>query len=230
MFAKDVMRMIRNVIVVEKAILQFEREIVSRVRSKLKLMFITSDKEGLHSIAIVDGLEPGEFYGAGAEEHPLTLTRTERERFIHTYYSLWGLLRIDTSAWDSRLQAMTSRELYYLHEMTKLTQSIGREETVPPPIYPNATSDSVNSTNHGRSEKRDAVERRVWQQIQHNSLLFFDRDALHAAVFAKHEGALEFVAIWDHWQPSLKEMVLHESRSTIKLSSAVKKEHFWNDE
>lgn len=189
-----------------------------------------SHKEPYISIAIVDGLEPGEFYGAGAEEHPSTLTRTERKRFVRTYYSLWGLLRIDPSAWDSRLQAMTSRELYYLHEMTKLTQSIGREETVPQPMYPNAPPGSVNSINHGRSEKRDALERRVWQQVQHNSLRFFDRDALHAAVFAKHEGALEFVAIWDHWQPSLKEMVLHESRSTINLSPAVKKEYFWNDE
>ena len=178
----------------------------------------------------MDGLEPGDFYRAGAEEHPSTLTRTERKRFVRTYYSLWGLLRIDPSAWDSRLQAMTFRELYYLHEMTKLTQSIGREETVPQPMYPNVPPEAVNSINHGRSEKRDALERRVWQQVQHNSLRFFDRDALHAAGFAKHEGALEFVAIWDHWQPSLKEMVLHESRSTIKLSPAVKKEYFWNDE
>ena len=33
--AKDVVRMVRNAGVIEKAILQFEREIVSRVRSKL---------------------------------------------------------------------------------------------------------------------------------------------------------------------------------------------------
>ena len=35
MFAKDVVRMVRNAGVIEKAILQFEREIVSRVISKL---------------------------------------------------------------------------------------------------------------------------------------------------------------------------------------------------
>lgn len=34
MFAKDVVRMVRNAGVIENAILQFEREIVSRVRSK----------------------------------------------------------------------------------------------------------------------------------------------------------------------------------------------------
>ena len=33
--AKDVVRMVRNAGVIEKAILQFEREIVSRVRSEL---------------------------------------------------------------------------------------------------------------------------------------------------------------------------------------------------
>jgi len=40
MSAKDVVRMLRNADVVENAILQFEREIVSRVRSKWRLLHI----------------------------------------------------------------------------------------------------------------------------------------------------------------------------------------------
>lgn len=42
MSAKDVVRMLRNADVVENAILQFEREIVSRVRSEWRLLHIWS--------------------------------------------------------------------------------------------------------------------------------------------------------------------------------------------
>ncbi|KAI4120189.1 MAG: hypothetical protein LQ338_007192 [Usnochroma carphineum] len=185
--------MVRNAGVIEDAILQFEREIVSRVR--------------------MDGLSAEEFYGPGAHKHPPTLTRTERTRFIRSYYSLWSLMRLDLSEWDPRLQAMTSQELYYLREMTKLTQSIGREEIVPPPMFPDEPSDSVHSINSGQSEKRMTLARRIWQQIQRNSRHFFERDAQDPSVFAKHEGFLWFVVLWDHWQPSLKDMVCHQSVS-----------------
>lgn len=139
-------------------------------------------------------------------------------------------MKIDCSEWDSRLQAMTSQELYYLREMTKLTQSIGREESVPPPMFPDEPSDSVHSINSGQSEKRIALEQRVWQQIQRNSRRFFERDSQDPSVFAKHEGFLWFVVLWDHWQPSLKDMVCHESVSLIKPSLAIKRQHLWNDE
>ena len=138
-------------------------------------------------------------------------------------------MRLDRSAWDSRLQAMTSQELYYLREMTKLTQRIGREEIVPPPIFPHEPSDSVHSINSGQSEKRIALERRVWQQIQRNSWDFLERDAQDPSSYAKHEGFLWFVVLWDHWQPSLKDMVCHQSVSLMKPSPAVTEQYLWNN-
>ena len=176
----------------------------------------------------MDGLEAEEFYG-GARKHPPTLTCTERTRFIRFYYSLWSLMRLDCSEWNSRLQEMTSQELYYLLEMTKLTQSIGREEIVPPPRYPHESSDSVHSINSGRSEKRIALEGMIWQQIQRNSWQFFERKAQDPIIYTKHEGFLWFVVLWDHWQPSLKDLVCHQSVSPRKLSPAVQKQYFWND-
>lgn len=161
-------------------------------------------------------------------KHPPTLTRTERTRFIRSYYSLWSLLSLECSEWESRLEAMTSQELYYLHEMTKLTQSIGREERVPPPMFPHEPPDSVHSINSGRSEKRITLERRIWQQIQYNSVRFFERDAQDPSVYAKHEGFLWFVVMWDHWQPSLENMVCHQSVSPIKPSQAVREKYLWN--
>ena len=123
---------------------------------------------------------------------------------------------------------MTSQELYYLREMTKLTQSIGREEIVPPPMFPRGPSDSVHSINSGQSEKRIALERRIWLQIQRNSWRFFERDAQDPSGYAKHEGFLWFVVLWDHWQPSLKDMVCHQSVSLVKPSPAVKEQYLWN--
>ena len=177
----------------------------------------------------MDGLSAEEFYGPGAHKHPPTLTCTERTRFIRSYYSLWGLMRLDLSECDSRLQAMTSQELYYLWEMTKLTQSIGQEEIVPPPMFPDEPSDSVHSINSGRSEKRIALEGIIWQQIQRNSWQFFERNAQDPSIYTKHEGFLWFVVLWDHWQPSLKDLVCHQSVSPRKLSPAVQQQYFWND-
>ena len=176
----------------------------------------------------MDGLEHDGFYG-GARNHPPTLTCTERTRFIRFYYSLWSLMRLDCSEWNSRLQEMTSQELYYLLEMTKLTQSIGREEIVPPPRHPHESSDSVHSINSGRSEKRIALEGMIWQQIQRNSWQFFERKAQDPIIYTKHEGFLWFVVLWDHWQPSFKDLVCHQSVSPRKLSPAIQKQYVWND-
>ena len=168
-------------------------------------------------------------YGAGARGHPPALTRTERPRFISTYYTLWGLMKLDASKWESKLEQMTSQQLYYLHEMTKLTQSIGREEVVPSPLFPDEPPDSVHSINSGRSDKRIALEERVWQQIQDNSQRIFSQDALYPDGYAKHEGFMWFVVMWDHWQPSLKDMVLHHSISSIRLSPDDEKKYLWDD-
>ena len=122
-------------------------------------------------------------------------------------------MRLDPSAWDCRLQATTSQELYHLWEMTKLAQSIGRDEIIPPPMFPIEFSNSIHSINSGRSKKRIALERRIWDQIQRNSWRFFGRGAQITSTYAKHEGVLWFVALSDHWQPSLKDMVCHQSVS-----------------
>ena len=139
-------------------------------------------------------------------------------------------MRLDRSEWESRLQAMTSQELYYLWEMTKLTQSIGREEIVPPPQFPDEPADSAHSINFGRSEKRKALELRTWQQIERNSWRFFERDAHNPITYAKHEGCFfGFVVLWDHWQPSLKDVVCHQSVSLMKPTPAVIEQYLWNN-
>lgn len=61
---------------------------------------------------------------------------------------------------------MTLKQLYRLHEMTKLTQSIGQgEESIPSPIFPDEPPDSAHSINIGQSEERIALSNQIWQRI-----------------------------------------------------------------
>jgi len=174
------------------------------------------------------GCTAREYYGM--PNRPPTLTRTERPRFIRTYYSIWGLMRLDASEWESRLQAMTSQELYYLWEMSRLTQSIGREEDVPLRNDPDAPPDSFQAINFGVSDKRDALQYKIRDQIYCISQHFYQQDAYDPLSCAKDEGFYWWVVMWDHWQLSLKDIVCHESRSLFRLSPAVIKQHLWNDD
>lgn len=180
------------------------------------------------------GLEPEETYGPGARKHPPTLTRTERARFIRSYYSVWSLMRVDPSEWDSRLQGMTSQELYYLGEMVELTQGIGMREIVPPPKLPLQPPDSLHSITHSQPQKRFDLAQRIWQQIQRISWRFFKVDAICTSHCALYDGFPPFVVLWDHWQPCLEEVVFHGRRSASKPSPAEPcpaetKQCLWND-
>ena len=124
---------------------------------------------------------------------------------------------------------MTSQELYYLYEMTLLTQSIGKEEVISPPTCPYVPPELFPVFNSGRSDKRIWLEQKVWLQIQFISLRFFKRDPRNPSVYANHEGFLWYVVLWDHWQPSLKDIVCHESVSSRQPGQAVQEQYLWND-
>ena len=141
-------------------------------------------------------------------------------------------MKIDRSEWDSRLQGMTSQELYYLKEMTDLTEGYAMlNETIHQPTLPLQPPDSLHSINHSEPRKRFDLGQCIWEQIQRNSLRFFEQDALFTSCYAKHEGFFVFVVFWDHWQPSLKDLVCHQCSGAIKKPSpAVRKQYLWNDE
>ncbi|KAL8869502.1 MAG: hypothetical protein Q9174_004226 [Haloplaca sp. 1 TL-2023] len=160
------------------------------------------------------GLSPKDFYGPNARGHPPTLTSTERKRFTHSYYWLWCLMEMDMSEWDSKLQEMTSRELYYLHEMTYLTQRIGTEETTHQPAASYQPAPLARTLNFDRSEKRESLSERIWQRIKSNSWRFYELPAQNVSNFSRHEGFLGFVAIWDHWQPFLEDVILQSYLET----------------
>ena len=105
-------------------------------------------------------------------------------------------MRSDPSMWSLKIEGITLKRLYYLHEMTRLTQSIGQgEEQVPPPMFPNESPDSVYSINSKISEKRIVFGQNVWARIQESSQQMFGQDAEDPIIFAKHEGSLDFVVM-----------------------------------
>ncbi|KAL8981332.1 MAG: hypothetical protein Q9205_003851 [Flavoplaca limonia] len=109
--AKNVHQMLRNQSMVYKAIAQFESDIVSKVRT--------------------GGLRAEEYYGPGIDGHPPYLTRTERRRFIRSYYQLWGLLKLDNlQQRQSRLHSVSLKQLLYLCEMCWLPNGMGPGEDV----------------------------------------------------------------------------------------------------
>ena len=128
---------------------------------------------------------------------------------------------------------MTSQQLYYLHEMTKLTQNIGQEEEGYPSYEKSKIySDPFHLINLGQSDKRIALEHKVWERMQRISQRFFQQDAGAACVYAAHEGFLWFVTVWDHWQPSLKDMVFHLSRSRGRVGPTPEetRRYLWDDD
>ena len=139
-------------------------------------------------------------------------------------------MKLDYSEWDERLPEFTSQELYYMHEMSKLPQSIGREELVPPPMFPDQPPESIHSINWGQSDKRHHLEERIWEQIQNNTLRFLDRDAYTTEEYAKRNGFYPFVNIWDHWQPQLEEIVCQNGPKIGPLSPEVIRHHLWNND
>jgi len=145
--AKDAVRMMKNRHVIDMTLLQFECQIVHRVKAR--------------------GHRAEDYYGAGAVQHPSYLTRTERPRFIRSYYQLWGLMKVNPAEWRSRPQYMTLKQLLHLREMSRLPDSIGRgEEMVPPPQHPDAESDSHFTINDQRSKERNALSKMISEQTK----------------------------------------------------------------
>ena len=191
--------MVKNAQVVEDAIVQFEREIVCRVRC--------SPASALS-------------YGAAATGHPPTLTRTERPRFIKSYYQLWGLMKLkDAEKWEMRLNGMNSKDLYLLEEIVSLTQSMGRgDELMPPPC-------DDEESNPRASEERRVLSLFIRSHIQDINQRLYNGRAPYLWNDVQYEDSKYFLILWDHSQPSLWRAC---TRSQQRDPAFVRK-HLWVD-
>ncbi|KAL8895446.1 MAG: hypothetical protein Q9207_008168 [Kuettlingeria erythrocarpa] len=180
--AQDVLRLMRNSRMIEQAISEFEAHIVTRVRC--------------------GGERADDYYGAGAVRHPPYLTRTERPRFIRSYYQLWGLMRLETAAErQTRLESRTLKQLIHLYEMSMLPSTMAL-------LRPrDAQLDTLSVIEREPVERRVALERQILKHLEEVYQRIHGKDLIYIWVHAPEEGYGNFIAIWDHFQPSLKEVV-----------------------
>ncbi|CZR66584.1 uncharacterized protein PAC_16485 [Phialocephala subalpina] len=186
----DVVCMVRNAFVVEKAISLFERQIVRRVK-------LGSNNSPLTYLQYK--------CATGHNRRPPYLTHTERPRFIRIHYQLWGMMKLDPGEWQARLEKMRLKDLYFLFEMS-----------VAPPTSPNAEPDSGRDINWSKSQKRRDLKRKTWAHIEDIYQQVQEEKPEQLDVYALEDGWPPFVAIWDHWQYNLKEWVCHPTGKARK--------------
>ena len=74
-----------------------------------------------------------------------------------------------------------------------------------------------------------ALGEKVWARIDDVSQQIFGQDSPHPVIYAKHEGFMDFVVMWDHWHDSLKDLVGHHSISKFRPDPAFEKRYLWDD-
>ena len=186
---RDVFQMMKNQNVINKVILEFERQIVSNVKAR--------------------GHRTEDYYGLGVLRHPPYLTCTERPRFIRSYYQLWGLLTIDIpDERQARLQSMSLKQLLYLCEISWLPDGMGPGEKVTSSSQdPGVDPGSDSATYQQRIQAREALSKIVLKHTKLTYRRIHEQDMDLIWVIAMNEGYSDFLVMWDHWQSSLKEVV-----------------------
>lgn len=178
--ASNVHHMIKIQHVVDKAIARFESDIVSKVRTH--------------------GLRAEEYYGPGIDSHPPYLTRTERPRFIRSYYRLWGLLSIENvERRQARLQSLSLKQLLYLCEISWLPHGMGPGEDVNP--------ETGAMILQQRIQEREKLSKWILEHTESTYRRIHGQDMELIWVIAMDEGYGDFLVMWDHWHSSLKEFV-----------------------
>ena len=135
-------------------------------------------------------------------------------------------MKLSPAALQKRLESKTLKQLYHLCEMSKLTQNIGKEEAFPRVKDSDMDIDSASKIDHRRSKERAALDRRIWKHLAHVFRQIYHEDAEYVWEYAKEEGFLSFVVVWDHWQPSLKEIVCQGS---TEQQPDFERRHIWSD-
>ena len=187
-------------------------------------LIVLESKRGCIAEPIMIGTtcEPLKYYGD--IKHPPYLTTSERPRFAQAYYDIWSMMTIEVTQWDSRMDTMTLRRLFYLCEMTRLTQSIGNEEERPPHAFPNANPRTWHAVNHSRSPKRVHMEDRVWNYIERKLQSIHGERPDYPWIYAKEDGFMWYVVLWDHWQSNLKGLIC----GRVTKEPPVRREYDWS--
>ena len=187
--AEDVLRIVKNAHTVEKHVYQYEIQINWKVRGR--------DRRAENYDEVT-----------GLRKRHIPLTRTERPRFIRSYYQLWGMMKLRSPAERQlRLDSLTLKQLYRLHETSKIPGSIGREEDVgPPPTSPITDHRSIHQMRP--SLERRALRDMIWKHIEDiYPSTHDDNEPPETETDGLYFGFGTYTVMWDHYQKILKEIV-----------------------
>jgi len=99
------------------------------------------------------------------------------------------------------------KQLHHLYEMTGLTQNIGGEEVLPPTYREDYWSENIYHVSFRRPKERLALEDMILKELEQTYQRIHRGKRHDMSEYAFHEGHLSFVALWDHQQPLLKNIV-----------------------
>ncbi|KAF2094387.1 hypothetical protein NA57DRAFT_60433 [Rhizodiscina lignyota] len=183
--------MLRNWRVIERSITQFEWQVVRHITCTA------------HVLKRLYGLD----------RHPLSLTPSERRRFVRSYYTVWSLMIISPNLWPSRLAPVSSiREFYYLTELCLLPQSIGRDESLPLVNYSGTDSDTHNDSvlhfvpSEQRQKLREEVLKRIEPLREYVPDWIREWEPVDLSEYGPTDGYGPFVLLCDHFQSYLKQL------------------------
>ena len=107
--------------------------------------------------------------------------------------------------------------------MSKLNQYLPGEE-----VDPSLTEDSRIWGYHG-GEKRIQLHRVIDAELKHKYERVWEREEIRPWAYGHKEGALWFMAVWTHWQETLKEICCHPVGTSKEKRKSVDKGEVWDD-
>jgi hypothetical protein len=157
------------------------------------------------------------------------MTRTERRRFIRTYYQLWALILLPEHQWPEAITPLTIKQVYLLREMCFIPLAIGPDP--PSPLTENTSTwyrsdgkplklplfDTYSSEGR-RGQLGSLLQDRLTEHSKRMSTLGNKWEVDDYPWLIHEESHLEgfagFHLIWDHGKDSVKHYCL--ARPSLK--------------
>ncbi|KAF2795960.1 hypothetical protein K505DRAFT_373551 [Melanomma pulvis-pyrius CBS 109.77] len=161
---------------------------------------------------------------------PRKLTKTERRRFIRTYYQLWNLIQIDEQQWQPTAASLSMKQVYLLREMCWIPLPIG--EDLPGPQMKQFFPDFMFYEYEGRRGKLgSALQETINDHAKKKDSWWINDCPWLVRKETKNEGYAGFHLLWDHGKDALKQYCLGRPRlHQVSLSEEemeYERQHLW---
>jgi hypothetical protein len=137
-------------------------------------------------------------------------------------------MELDPAVWQSRLEAVSLKQIILLYEMSNLRHNIGSE--VGHHYGPHdIDTQSQRPTSFRRSDKRIELSRRIRKYMENTYRRIHSEDFGDPWVLAKEDGYLSFLVLWDHWQPPFEDLVCRRQFEVSRCARSFDGPGVWDD-